>query len=330
MNLQIRDFRHTDTEHLVHLHKIAFSEEARVDGLTPGAQAERLRFIARGRMIPFRFLTALAGYKWGLLVAEADGKIVGTAMFVGRRKKVEFSTLAVAPEHRRRGIGTALLRERLRRATQMRVSYATSTVLPSNAASIGNLRKQGFEVYDRTTEYDLPLPLPDTLAPRVNGITSRPIRLTDRSAFDALEQRMVSPAVLEVEGTSANGFFPSLRQRLLFRWGRTRLWARVFERDGLPMGFVYADAVDEATKGFLYRPVIASDETDVYHAMQWEAASWMAGLGKSAMRVSISGDHPNIAAGENVISWLMLMKRLDGRDMSAGAELPAADQSNSK
>ena len=58
------------------------------------------------------------------LVAEIDGRIIGHAMlsYVGLagddRRVLELGPISVAPEHQRRGIGSALVREALRRADE--------------------------------------------------------------------------------------------------------------------------------------------------------------------------------------------------------------------
>lgn len=307
MQLTVRDFRPTDIEALVRLTEVAFSDESRLEGITPASQRQRLRFAAQWGMVPFRLLTALAGYQWALLVAEADGQVVGSAMFVGRQERAQFSSLAILPDYRRRGIGTALLRERLNRARQMGFVYATATVLPTNQASLGNLQKQGFTIYDNSTDYDIRLPMPSS---PMSGFVIRSIAPSDRTAFVELERRLVSPLQLEIEGSQVNSFLPNLPRRVLFRWGKTQNWRRVAERDSQLVGFVVAEATPESDKGFLNRPILAEGEEGVYRLLQLDAAHWLTGLGKVAMRVTVTGRPPNVESLTDAVTWLNLAKKL--------------------
>jgi ribosomal protein S18 acetylase RimI-like enzyme len=71
---------------------------------------------------PLRGLLALDPQS--VLVADADGDIVGTLIAAWNGWRGSFYRLAVAPEHRRRGLATVLLREgenRLRERGAVRI-----------------------------------------------------------------------------------------------------------------------------------------------------------------------------------------------------------------
>lgn len=156
--MNIRPFRYTDLDALSHIAEVSFAEEHTVRGETPESFARQVKMITRGRMIPFKVLAALAGYRWELFVAEADGKVVGCGGYVGRQH-MELSNLMVHPQYRRRGIGQALLEKRLQRLAEKGYRFVTTTILASNQASLGNVNKQGFEVFDRYSILETPLPL---------------------------------------------------------------------------------------------------------------------------------------------------------------------------
>ena len=80
-----------------------------------------------------------------LLVAEEDGRVVGTVLAAWDGWRGHFYRLAVLPEHRRRGIGLALVREaeeRLRGAGARRFS---AIVLLDHADAAGFWAAAGYD-----------------------------------------------------------------------------------------------------------------------------------------------------------------------------------------
>jgi ribosomal protein S18 acetylase RimI-like enzyme len=104
MDLLIRPFRTTDVDALAEIAVLSFAEEYEARGQTADSFARQIRMATRGRMIPFKLFTRLAGYKWAIFVAEVNGRIVGCGGYLGR-KQVELANLMVHPDYRRRGIG---------------------------------------------------------------------------------------------------------------------------------------------------------------------------------------------------------------------------------
>ena len=89
-------------------------------------------------------------HEWStiLLVEEPqpDGsrQLLGLAIFWIVQDEVHVLNVAVAPEHRRRGVGRAVMDEVLARGRQRRCTLATLEVRRSNEAAIGLYKSLGF------------------------------------------------------------------------------------------------------------------------------------------------------------------------------------------
>ncbi len=83
------------------------------------------------------------------LVAEEEGRIVGSAMagYDGHRGWVYY--VAVAPSRQRRGIGTALMAEVERRLAQIGCSKLNLQVRAGNAEVVAFYRRLGYDVEER-------------------------------------------------------------------------------------------------------------------------------------------------------------------------------------
>ena len=91
-----------------------------------------------------------------LLVAEASGKDAQVLGFIGFWILVDeahISTIAVHPDHRRRGIGGLLLRGAIQMAIPLGANMITLEVRQSNIGAINLYAKQGFQVVGRRREY---------------------------------------------------------------------------------------------------------------------------------------------------------------------------------
>ena len=157
-DLTIRKFKHTDVNDFIRISKLSFSEEALANGITPEDFEQETRRIFRWKMIPYRMLTALIGIQWEGFVAEKDGKVVGGGMYVGRNNRMYITNLMIDPQYRRQGIGQALLIRRLERMAERGFPFAMAQVLETNTASLQNLKKQSFEVFNQYSVYEHSLP----------------------------------------------------------------------------------------------------------------------------------------------------------------------------
>jgi ribosomal protein S18 acetylase RimI-like enzyme len=89
----------------------------------------------------------------GLLVAEEDGALVGTAMVVFDGWRANLYRLAVVPEHRRRGIARALVEEGERRARARGARRFSAIVLAAEAPAVGFWEAVGYQPDPRVTRF---------------------------------------------------------------------------------------------------------------------------------------------------------------------------------
>lgn len=311
----IREFRYTDLDPLINIAKVSFAEEYSASGQSPQSFINQVRMVTRGRMIPFNLLTYLTGIQWKLYVAEVDNLVVGCGSFMGRHT-MELANLMVHPQHRRRGIGQALLEKRLEHLRERGYSYVKTSVLATNEASLGNLHKQGFEVFDRYTilEASLPLPLNTRLSDKIN---SRPVQKLDITAFKELEKQIATPAWLQIQGSAAPNYFLTFGDRLMQKFTNEQRWVRVFSREGKIIGFLSATTSGNQTKGSLFRPVITQEHIVHFPQLLSEAAVWLGQLGKEKIRIGVPDDREQLMlellknGWVKTVSWVLLVKWLD-------------------
>ena len=88
------------------------------------------------------------------LAAEtAAGEVLGYVGLLFVLDEGYISNVAVAPEHRRRGIARALLRELVHRAEEQKLAFLTLEVRARNAAAIALYASLGFEPVGRRKNY---------------------------------------------------------------------------------------------------------------------------------------------------------------------------------
>lgn len=323
--MKIRPFRYSDLDALIKIAEISFADEYRLQGATPEGFIQQIRLITRGRMIPFRLLSALAGIQWQLLVAEVDGNVVGCGAYLGR-KQMELTNLMVHPDYRRRGIGQALLIKRLQCLAEEGYTRVTTTILASNEASLGNVAKQGFAAFDRYSLYEIPLPFPQHVANTAGQITSRPIRKSDTAAFRAIEKHVINPVRLEVYGSAIAHYNPSFVDGLMNRLGGAQQWVRVFSQGEAVIGFLSARTSAVQTKGVLSRPIIADENLSYFPFMLQESATWFSQQGKKGMQITVADERQTLIeqlqhmGWDKIHSWVQLVKRLDEPILDASNE----------
>jgi ribosomal protein S18 acetylase RimI-like enzyme len=313
MDLTIRFFRYADLDALIEIATVAFAAEYAAQGGTPDDFAREIRQAARGRMIPLKLLTKLAGYQWGVLVAETDGRVVGCGGYMGK-EQIELNNLMVHPDYRRRGIGRALLQARLERLREMGRSLTTASILSTNEASLGNIRKQGFDLFDEYTLWETALPLsPETAA---SPLTSRPITPTDKDRFLTLESQVSAPLWLEIQKSAVDYYFPSQGANWLARFSGGQGWRRVFYQGERLVGFLLAQTGAGQNKGSLSRPVVGDADLPLLPFMLAEAGDWLVAQGKDSIQLAAPGRRPEIATQLAALgwreqeTWLRFVKRL--------------------
>jgi len=208
-DVTIRKFKYTDVDDFIRLSNISFAEENVASGITPEDFEHETRRIFRWKMLPYKLLTAMMGIQWEGFVAEKDGKVVGGGMYIGRNNRMSITNLMVDPEYRRQGIGQALLIRRLGRMTERGFPFAMAQVLETNTASLQNLRKQNFEVFNQYSVYEHALPLPDINDSTMPPITVREISRSDRALFKEIEKKTTPQSVLSIKGSIESQYFLS-------------------------------------------------------------------------------------------------------------------------
>ena len=316
--VEIRAMRPTDIDALIRLVTTSFSEEYRAQGLTSDTLAQQIRLVTKGYMIPFRLLSWVAGIRWEMLVAELDGELVGCGGYIGR-EKMELSNLMVLPAYRRRGIGEKLLRERLTRLKAHGHTLVTTTILETNHASLGNVRKQGFSVFDQYTILEKALPLSgDTFSGTGTHppLLMRPFTADDKDVFRELEVRCISETRLAIEGTQLSTYHLSwgTRQFNTLAGSIQRSFTCSFE--GKIIGAARASTGRSQSSGFMPRPFLPHDDHNHYIAIIHHIGQWFHVLNKTVMRVAVDTNQKQLLATlqadgwQQTQSWLRLAKEL--------------------
>jgi ribosomal protein S18 acetylase RimI-like enzyme len=138
-------------------HLLRDAEAADYDAV--GALAARLVGFDTCRRAAFD--SALASPDHDLIVAELAGQVVGFAHVLTYEDvthgapAADLLGLYVQPDHRRRGIATALLRETCRRARRRRVHELHVSTEPDNEAALSLYRRHGAETVGIQLEFEL-------------------------------------------------------------------------------------------------------------------------------------------------------------------------------
>ena len=291
MDLIIRPFTATDIDALAEIATLSFAEEYEARGQTAASFTQQIRMATRGRMIPFKLFTRLAGYQWAIFVAAVNGRVVGCGGYLGR-KQMELANLMVHPDYRRRGIGQALLKKRLEHLAEAGYSHVTTTVLATNTASLGNLDKQGFVVFDEYIIMEKPFLAASNAQP--DDLLARPLEAADRPIFQALEARLTAPDLLKLEGSREDNYFPSSGEQLLNRLTGGQLWTRAFVYQGAVIGFLLGTTGKSQQLGTFGRPMVADVHLPHLPAMLHKAEAWLIAEGKAEVRISVPSSRPHL------------------------------------
>lgn len=315
MQLVIRPFRLSDVDALSEIATLSFAEEYEARGQTAADFNRQIQTATRGRMIPFKIFSRLAGYTWAIFVAEMGGRIVGCGGYIGRQQ-VALVNLMVHPHYRRRGIGQALLQKRLAHLAQSGYPYVTTTVLGTNTASLGNLAKQGFEIFDRYTVLGKSLMAVSETAPVASALSTHPLTPGDRPTFRAIEAALTSPEQLALEGSREESYFPPLGQRLLTKLTGGQFWTRAFTHQGEIVGILASSTSNSQQSGTIGRPLVTNVHLPHLPAMMQTAETWLAAQGKTKAQLSAPTDRPRIPqmlqelGWAETYTWVRLVKKL--------------------
>jgi ribosomal protein S18 acetylase RimI-like enzyme len=318
-DLTIRKFKYTDVNDFIRLSKISFAEETLANGITPEDFEQETRKIFRWKMLPYKLLTALMGVKWEAFVAEKNGKVVGGGMYIGRNNRMSITNLMVDPEYRRQGIGQAILVKRLERLSERGFPFAMAQVLETNTASLQNLMKQNFEVFNQYTVYERNLPIPESADANIPPVVFREINRLDRKLFREIENETAPVSALRLKGSAETQYFLSGWQKIYARFTGYSKWIKAVVASGETIGFVRAGYQDRQKKGLLIQPVVADDSLIFLPAMLQKVGTWLKQSGRDSMIVEIPDQWTKIRdyllenGWTKQFTWLELVRWLDER-----------------
>lgn len=212
----IRDFRKSDLDELLDLLPKCFAQEFSISGFDPDHLRDLINraYGTAGRL--FLGASRLFGREpIKFLVAEVKGELVGTTMVSGEGRAAGYiSAVMVSPDHRRRGIATALMKDAVRYIQKKGMQRAVLHVISTNTPAKGVYSGLGFEDFEQVSHLVADLDsIP--IAEGVAGIETRPYGGADADAVYNLYMASENPAHLRVFGFS--------RGQL-----RTPFWIRLF------------------------------------------------------------------------------------------------------
>jgi len=245
--------------------------------------------------------------------------VVGGGMYIGRNNRMSITNLMVDPEYRRQGVGQALLIRRLEHLSERGFPFAIAQVLDTNTASLQNLKKQNFEVFNKFTVYERNLPIPKSNDSSITPITVREINRSDRTLFREIEDKSTPRSVLNVKGSAETQYFLSAWQKIYARFTGYSKWIKAVVTSGETTGFLCAGFQDRQQKGLLIQPVVADDCLNYLPDMLYTAGTWLEQSGRESMIVEIPDQWTKIRdyllenGWKKQYTWLELVRWLDER-----------------
>ena len=96
----------------------------------------------------------LIGRLYGRFILAMEGdELLGYGVLSSILDEGSLDNIATAPEHRQKGVGSALLTEIVRRGREMGLAFITLEVRASNEPAIGLYKKYGFAPVGRRKNY---------------------------------------------------------------------------------------------------------------------------------------------------------------------------------
>ena len=148
-NVLIRDLRKSDLNDLLSLYPICFTKEFEISGFDPDHVTDMVnRAFGRTGTLILGLLRLRGKEPVKLLVAEADGKVVGTTIVNNRRKSGYISSVMVHPDYRRKGIATRLMTDAINYIRRRKKTRAVLHVDSTNASAKSVYVKLGFKTFE--------------------------------------------------------------------------------------------------------------------------------------------------------------------------------------
>jgi len=197
-NVLIRDFRKSDLDDLLRLLPVSNAEEFKVTGFDPDHTRDMInRLYGWGGRFLLGLLRLFGKQPMKFLVAEADGKLVGTTIVDDRGKAGSISVVMVHPDYRRRGIATRLMTGALDFVRRRRKFRAVLGVMSTNTAAKDLYVKLGFKTFEHAVYFVGEV---DSLrvSKDIDGVEVRPFRKGDLDEVYELVVVSEDPARLKI------------------------------------------------------------------------------------------------------------------------------------
>ena len=150
----VRDFRESDLDDLLFLLPVSNAEEFRVTGFDPDHVRDLVnRWYGWGGRFLLGLLRLFGKQPMKFLVAEVEGKLVGTTIVADSGKAGSISVVMVHPDFRRRGIATRLMTTALDYCRRKKKVKAILGVLSTNAPAKDLYVKLGFSTFEHSVYF---------------------------------------------------------------------------------------------------------------------------------------------------------------------------------
>lgn len=233
----IRDFRKSDLDDLLDLMLVSNAEEFKITGFDPDHLRDMInRWYGKAARFLLGLVRLLGKEQMKFLVAEADGKIVGTTVIEDRADTGSISGVMVHPHYRRKGIAIRLMTNALDYLRKRKKVRAVLGVISTNIPAIDMYVKLGFKAFGHTGFF---IGDTDTLlrSQEIGGVQIRPFQNDDLDAVYELIVASEDPVRLSIRRFGKNDLRTSFMRRL-FRFSNEMKLVAVF--DGKIVGYAEA------------------------------------------------------------------------------------------
>jgi ribosomal protein S18 acetylase RimI-like enzyme len=226
----VRDFRRSDLSDLLDLLPRCFAREFEVSGFDPDHITAMVNsaFGRKGRLI-LGLLRFSGKEPLKFLVAEANGRVVGTTMITDRGRFGYISAVMVHPDHRKKGIATKLVTSALLYLRRRKKARAVLHAISTNNNAISIYVKLGFKAFEHTKHFiretdsvRVPEPVP--------GVKIREFQRSDLEQVYNLVRASEDPNHLRIFDFTKKSLKTSLLERMFRSAIRKKLVALLDDR----------------------------------------------------------------------------------------------------
>ncbi len=230
----VRDFVKEDIDDVLECAKESFVEEFEVEGFDPDKWKKlvRWRFSIFGKIL-FAFFRLLDREPAKFLVADVNGKVVGTTIVTQLRNIGYIQTVMVHPDFRRKGIASELMKTAIQYIHRKKFTKAILHVSATNDSAKKLYQKLGFQRFD-----DIVYLTADVCSLNIlestEGIHVREFNKSDADAVYELIKRSRDPEVFSTYDLQKTDLRRSFWERIV-RMSNTKKIVAV--KDGKLVGY---------------------------------------------------------------------------------------------